>query len=505
MNHATHTLLEQHFETAFAAPEGIKKLRELILTLAMQGKLVPQYLSDPPASELLKDIEAEKKRLVKEGKIKMLKPLLPVTEEEKPYALPKGWEWVRLGEIGQTQTGTTPKSGDGSSYGKDVPFIKPADITSDYVNYCNEGSSLMVCIGTIGKTNLINRDCSFNQQINSVTPYKPVFPDYVQQFIRSSFFQAECWKKSSSTTIAILNKGKWESIPIAIPPLDEQHRIVARINQLMARCDVLEALRKEWEEKRRAVHSAAIQQLLTAPSSKAWDFIEEHFGELYAVKENVAELRNAILQLAVMGHLGLQDQNIKLRERTLKELTTKIGSGSTPAGGKDAYKVSGIPLIRSMNVHFGGFKFDGLAFIDEAQAQKLKNVIVFPGDVLLNITGASIGRVTVAPEDMEGARVNQHVCIIRPTEELDSRYLEAFLASPLIQNWVFDNQVGATREALTKAMIEQISVSLPPLPEQHRIVDRIDQLMALCETLDQQIDAATGKQAELLCAVMAQV
>lgn len=235
------------------------------------------------------------------------------------------------------------------------------------------------------------------------------------------------------------------------------------------------------------------------------DLLEQHFETAFAAPDGIPRLRELILKLAMKGKLVPQDPNSKLPKISLKELTTKIGSGSTPSGGKEAYKDSGIPLRRSMNVHFGGFRPDGLAFIDEAQAQKLKNVIVQEGDVLLNITGASIGRVAIAPPDMEGARVNQHVCIIRPTKHLDSRYLEAFLASPLIQGWVFDNQVGATREALTKAMIEQISISLPSLPEQHRIVAKIDQLMTLCDTLDQQIDAATAKQTELLNAVMAQV
>src|SRR5437762_468767 len=114
----------------------------------------------------------------------------------------------------------------------------------------------------------------------------------------------------------------------------------------------------------------------------------------------------------------------------LSELAVKVGSGATPRGGKASYGDAGIPLIRSMNVVFFGFKRDGLAYIDEGQAAALKNVEVKAGDVLLNITGASIGRVTVAPREMDGARVNQHVCIIRPTELLDNRYLRAFLSSP---------------------------------------------------------------------------
>jgi type I restriction enzyme S subunit len=106
-------LLEKYFDTAFAAPNGIKKLRELILTLAMQGKLVPQDLKDQPASELLKEIEAEKQRLVKEKKIKASKPLPEIKPEEMPYALPSGWEWVRLGNISEyIQRGKGPAYSD---------------------------------------------------------------------------------------------------------------------------------------------------------------------------------------------------------------------------------------------------------------------------------------------------------------------------------------------------------------------------------------------------------
>ena len=101
MNSTTRELLEQHFDTAFAAPDGINKLRELILALAMQGKLVPQDPNDPPASQLLKEIEAEKSRLWRDGKIKAPKPLPEIKPAEMPYALPQGWEWVRLSRLGK--------------------------------------------------------------------------------------------------------------------------------------------------------------------------------------------------------------------------------------------------------------------------------------------------------------------------------------------------------------------------------------------------------------------
>ena len=113
-------LLEKHFDLAFAAPDGIQKLRELILTLAMQGKLVPQDPNDQPASELLKAIEAERQRLVKEEKIKQPKSLPEIKLEDLPYGLPQGWEWVRLGEIGETNIGLTYAPSDLSDTGTPV-------------------------------------------------------------------------------------------------------------------------------------------------------------------------------------------------------------------------------------------------------------------------------------------------------------------------------------------------------------------------------------------------
>ncbi|MFM7191614.1 MAG: hypothetical protein ACKOX2_12490, partial [Microcystaceae cyanobacterium] len=108
----TQILLNQYFETAFSAPDGIKRLRELILSLAMQGKLVPQDSTDQPARELLQEIEAEKQRLIKAGKIKKQKPLPPIQPEEILYELPESWEWVRLGDIGESNIGLTYKPSD---------------------------------------------------------------------------------------------------------------------------------------------------------------------------------------------------------------------------------------------------------------------------------------------------------------------------------------------------------------------------------------------------------
>jgi type I restriction enzyme S subunit len=161
----------------------------------------------------------------------------------------------------------------------------------------------------------------------------------------------------------------------------------------------------------------------------------------------------------------------------LGQITTKLGSGATPRGGSESYHAAGIPLIRSMNVHFDGFREDGLAFLDDAQAEALKEVAVEPGDVLLNITGASIGRVTQVPKAMTGARVNQHVCIIRLVPPIHAGYLAKYLSAPLVQDMIMTAEYGLTRQALTKGQILGFEIPVPPLAEQKRIVAKVEELL----------------------------
>ena len=183
------------------------------------------------------------------------------------------------------------------------------------------------------------------------------------------------------------------------------------------------------------------------------------------------------------------------REVTLGDVCTKIGSGATPRGGRDVYLEQGVySLIRSQNVHNDGFHRDGLAFIGEHHADGLENVEVFEGDVLLNITGDSVARVCQVARDVLPARVNQHVTIIRPSSDyLDARYLRYHLVSPetqaLLLSWAGS---GGTRKALTKGMIESLTIPLPPLPEQRAIArilgaldDKIELNRRMNETLEQ--------------------
>lgn len=259
-----------------------------------------------------------------------------------------------------------------------------------------------------------------------------------------------------------------ENYPCYLPPLPEQKRIVAKLDRLFAHLEALKA-------------------------------------RLDRIPALLAAFRQSVLTQAVTGKLteewreGQRNWEIK----RVQDITTKVGSGATPQGGSMSYKSEGIPLIRSMNVHFGGIKFEGLVYLDDEQAKSLDNVKVMQNDVLLNITGASIGRVCVAPKNLEGARVNQHVTIIRVNENVIAQYLYLYLASPNIQNFINTENYGVTRQALTKSQILDIEISLPSLQEQQEIVRRIESLFARADAIEQRYRVLKEKIDQLPQAILA--
>ena len=236
--------IEQRF------PDAMKKS---LLQYAIEGKLVPQRKEEGTAKDLLATICAEKAQLIKEKKIKKTKPLPAITDDEKPYAIPDSWEWRRLGDISTIVTGGTPSKSQPLYYGGNVPFYKPADIQDNkYVNtpkeflsimgkekakFVPKGSVAVNCIGNIGKSAILPRDGATNQQINSICYY--IYPDYLYWFCQSMMFILQLKKVSSMTTIPIVNKSKVEQCIIPLPPLAEQHRIVAKLEELLPLCQQL--------------------------------------------------------------------------------------------------------------------------------------------------------------------------------------------------------------------------------------------------------------------------
>jgi type I restriction enzyme, S subunit len=259
MNKQTAQLLEQHFDTAFAAPNGIAKLRELILTLAMQGNLVEQDPKDPPASELLKEIEAEKKRVSHEGTKtrRKGKGLPPIKAAEVPYELPRGWEWVRLGMVAEVNGGFAFKSSKYSNYGARVVRISDFDekgfkddkivrypYSDDLASFSLEVNNILMAMtgGTVGKSLLVkslSEPMVVNQRVATIKMIEGIVPEYINGLIRTNLIQSVIQAAKNSTNDNI-SMGDITGFFVPLPPLPEQHRIVARIDHLMALCHTLD-------------------------------------------------------------------------------------------------------------------------------------------------------------------------------------------------------------------------------------------------------------------------
>ncbi|PKR80707.1 hypothetical protein CW751_08020 [Brumimicrobium salinarum] len=186
----------------------------------------------------------------------------------------------------------------------------------------------------------------------------------------------------------------------------------------------------------------------------------------------------------------------------LGDICTKTGSGSTPRGGKSAYIEAGIPFIRSQNVYDGGLRLSGVAYIPMATHKKMKGTKVQAEDLLLNITGGSIGRCCIVPKDFKTGNINQHVAIIRTLIKSNGYFIHKVVCSPYFQNMIYEAQTGAGREGLPKNKMDNILIALPPLEEQQEIVKKVEVLMEHCEELEKEVAESEANAQMLMQAVL---
>ena len=363
----------------------------------------------------------------------------------------KGWEYKKLGEVGQIVTGSTPSTKDESNYSpREYCFVKPSDLPSQGIADIEEteyfvsqvglsksrvlpaGSVLVSCIGSIGKIGILTKEACSNQQINAIIPQDETdsrfiaYSLYAQRFVLESI--------ANAPVVPIINKTDFSKIRIGIPPKSTQLAIVTELDKI----NELIRLKKEQLKDFDNLAQSLFYEMFGDPveNEKGWEV-----------------------------HL-------------LKVLCTKIGSGATPKGGSESYKEEGTSLIRSLNIHNNEFKFKDLAYIDDDQADSLNNVIVQRNDVLLNITGASVARCCIVPSEVLPARVNQHVCILRHGNLIDAKYLNRLLTNDNYQQLLqrLAKSKAATREALPKSIVDKLSIPLPPLSLQRLFAQRIEQI-----------------------------
>ena len=389
-------------------------LKNSILQLAIQGKLVEQRAEEGTAKELIREIEAEKKKLFKEGKLKEQKALPEIKEEEKPFDIPESWEWVRLIDLGITQTGNTPSKTKLEYFGDFIPFISPGDIINGGINYENQGLSeqgkevgrvseensiLQVCIGgSIGKCAINSIDVSYNQQINAITPLVCNHL-YVYYLMDSKFFLVSMTHKATGTATPIINKSSWESIFVPLPPLAEQKRIVAKIEELLPYIDKYDAAYSEVEElnkkfpedMQKSILQYAIQGKLVEQREEEGT-AEELYRQIQEEKKKLIK-EDKLKKTATLPEIKEEEIPFDIPESwkwvRLGEISSLITKGTTPRGGNVSYLDKGVGFLRAENVAgYDKLNLKDIKFVDESTHKSfLKRSILQKDDILNHYCG----------------------------------------------------------------------------------------------------------------------
>lgn len=381
----------------------------------------------------------------------------------------EGWTYKKLGEVCDTINGLWK--------GKKPPYInvgviRNANFTKEFtIRYDNieyldveekqyakrklqKGDLIIEKSGggekqPVGRVVLFDKDegeFSFSNftSVLRIKDNKELISEFLYIYLLYIYKRGDTLKMQKATTgIHNIEFDKYLAIDIPCLPLSEQQRIVARLDAAFAHIDELKANAEKQLSEARTLFQKALTKAMEP--KEGWE------------------------------------------EKTLKDLTTKIGSGATPRGGSKVYISEGVSFVRSLNVHYDEFKYKDLAHINGEAAKQLNGVELKKDDVLFNITGASIARCCVMPEDVLPARVNQHVSILRPRKDLVlPRFLCLGLISSEHQRVLLEIGVaGSTRQAVTKSDLEQHLFPIPPLSEQQRIVERLDSLSENVKALEE--------------------
>lgn len=551
--------LSEHLPLIASAPDGIQKLRGLILELAVRGKLVPQDPTDEPASEVLKDMAAERQQLEASGVYRKAKSLPAVTDEEIAFILPNAWSWVRLGQIGDWGAGATPSRTNSKYYGGGIPWFKSGELTADFISDSEEsvtelalkecslrnnksGDVLIAMYGaTIGKTSILSKPATTNQAVCACTPYNGMFNQYLLLLLKA--LKPNFVRQGAGGAQPNISREKIVATVAALPPLEEQHRIVARVDELMALCDRLESEQNDSA----AAHTQLVETLLgtLTQSTDANDFetnwkrIAEHFDTLFTTDASIAALQKAILQLAVMGKLVPQDPKDEPIHESLQQLdftqpVSKAGRGSNtsklpsitendvefpaPNGWQwiwlgeigttnigltyspNNLSSSGTPVLRSNNVQNGKLNLTDLVRVS---TDVKESVLVQEGDLLIcarNGSKALVGKTAQIGALNEKMAFGAFMAIFRSPF---NSYLRCFINSPLFRRMI-DEVNTTTINQITQSNLRSTAVPLPPIAEQCRIVSKVDELMALCESLKTQLAESSRQEARLADALVQQ-
>jgi type I restriction enzyme S subunit len=523
------------------APGAVAKMRGLVLDLAVRGKLVRQKQQDESATILLERIHSSSSQTPTRRSIRRQDTQADI---EPPYPLPINWTWTTLGTIADWGSGSTPSRGNPEFFGGKITWLKSGELNDNRVLVGSEeqvtelaitkgsfrqnkpGDVLFAMYGaTVGKAAILAEPALTNQAVCGCTPCLGVLNDYLFFYLVSQ--RQKFRNASEGGAQPNFSKDKIVTYPFPLPPLAEQKRIVAKVDELMGLCDALETQQQERELRKSVLVRASLSRFAEAPTP-------ENLGYLFHKSYDIppSELRKSILTLAVQGKLVPQDPNDRPAEESVlpqnKKATTSKNEQDvpfelpsawqwTPLGkvselingdrsksypNKDEYVAQGVPWINTGHIEPAGtLSMELMHYITRKKFDSLRSGKVRPGDLVYCLRGATLGKTAIITQFDEGA-VASSLVIIRLAVTVNPRFAYRFLTSPLGREQIFQFDNGSAQPNLSANNVKKYWMPLPPLAEQHRIVTKVDQLMALVDELERQQDASRENATKLLDAIV---
>ena len=521
----------EHFELLADAPNAVPKLREMVLQLAVRGKLVEQCKDDEPARVFLSKMQQEKR----ESESQTIK------ESEKPFEIPTSWEWMRFSDVADFRAGKTPSRKDSRFWVDGVyPWVSIADMkhgetlleTKEQVpdvaasevfrgTISPKGTLLMSFKLTIGKMSILGVDAFHNEAIISIYPHHEVLRDYFLKCLNGFDLSAGNKDAIKGKT---LNRQSLSSIVLAVPPQNEILRILSKYDELMALCDDLEQKQQARAKGRSRLNTAVLTELSSAPDERsfkrAWERVGSAFDMLYSTPETISDLRKAVLQLAVQGKLVRQNPNDEPAEKLLERLDTAKGgleqqakavtacsSHTLPTGWKMAQfnqvaKIASnlvnptdyqnVPHIAPNHIEKSTGKLLVYKTVREDGVQSSKHKF-FAGQLLYSKIRPNLSKAVVIGFDGLCSADMYPIDVL-----IDVQYIHLYILSDTFLQQVISADNRLAMPKVNQQQLSETIIAVPPLLEQKRIVAKVDELMALVDELETGLLQAQGDSERLL-------
>lgn len=565
------SLLDQ-FDILVETPGSIAKLRRFVLRCALKGELTERRREDSSVESLIDQMQEEKQRLYDEGEIRKPRNLDSLSREEEWYPIPEEWKWTRIGEVGRVIGGSTPRTSNDEYWAEEgIAWLTPGDlgdhekkkisrgdrdISRKGLNNCSAtllppGSVLFSSRAPIGYVAIAASELATNQGFKSVRPYEMSMSDYIYWFLKYAGKRIN--SEASGTTFTEVSGADLANIPFPLPPNEEQQRIVERIERLMSELDDLEIRQEQAFEKRSAFASASTHALRTAESEHdvrtAWTRIREHFEAVTSSPENVDDLRQAVLQLAVEGRLTTRGSEDTPAGKLLKEIQRekerlyeageirkpkkappisedKQDLPSLPRNWKWArlaelieegprngyspqtvkYK-TGVKRLDLTATTSGYFQPEYFEYVDEEISED-SPLWLEAGDILIQ-RGNSIEYVGIAAvyDGPENEYIYPDLMMrLKPSPAISTNYLHSALLSGRTRRYYRDNASGTSGNMpkINQGDVLATPIPVPPVEEQHRIVERTEAILPICDNLGSKLEKQEEVGSELADAVLNQ-